>query len=125
MCLHSVSLNTKKTRNGFIGIGYKALINKPFKNTIGKWQRAKRVYGQNEYANDYTEYYPGFHIFLNIHDAIEYNPGCRDYIVEVSFKEIICFGTNAVYGNWENSKGGIFKPCVIANWMKINKIIQQ
>lgn len=119
MCLHNISLNTKKTKNGFVGIGYKALFDKPKLNV---WKKAKRTGGCNELSDTSQEYYPGFHIFLDIKDAINYDD-VYNYIVEVSFKEIICFGTNIVYNS--SSGDDYFRNCVVANWMKINKIIQR
>lgn len=124
MCLNKVSLNLKydKKRKEFIGIGYKSICDEDRYST--NWMTAKgvRSYSQNkntrkdfsliEYADDGTEYFPGFHIFLDIKNAISYYTDSSIYLVE--YKNVVSYGLNETGNN-------NFGSCVIATQMRLKK----
>ena len=120
MCLSTVnfSLTWDKRNKFYLGYGYKSVCQATL-NKLRTWQEAtgwhtdclNKAQTQSE---DRVDYIPGFHIFLNEPDARKYWSG--GIIIRVKFREVLSFGTNETlcteYG-----------PCVIARYMKLDKII--
>jgi len=127
MCMSSVQLTMKKTKDGsFYGVGYKKILTdtngrllasmRGTKLQINKWVQDKN----KEYISSYA---PGFHLFLNEKDAIDYNSS--DYnIYEVHFKDIVAVGTQKAYpiNNVCGAKS-TDRICVIARKVKVIKKI--
>lgn len=143
MCLSDVSLNMfyDEKEKDFVGIGYKVLpiidlkrrvnwsLSSRLKPNIwleasGYWENApssnKKVreneLKSNIYAINEKIYWPGYHIFLNIEDAISYNDYCS--LIEVKFKNVTGFGNQGT-----NHKNGA--NCVIARYAKVTKILSK
>lgn len=125
MCLSTVDFALDK--NG-IGEGYKVLPIayfdsllrlKPVAKNNGwskTWQKAKAI-GFIK-TNQYEEYYPGFHIFTKLEDALNYNLLQQYYVlVKVNYRNVTAFGQNSTANN--NGRG----PCVIAEEMKIKEVL--
>jgi len=121
MCLSTVSLNLERKRVGnkleLVGTGYKVMGEYEIKGMMGKWCKAKPWNGTKlECASDSTQYYPGFHIWVNATDAKAYLGKTQSLkIYQVLFREVICIGSN--YCRLNN------KPCVVANWIKYEEEI--
>ncbi len=72
-----------------------------------------------EVTRNGVTYFPGFHIWTTLDGANEYlkrhSYGCSIY--KVLFSEVIAFGDNST------GIGGNKEPCVVANWIKYEHII--
>lgn len=131
MCLTTERLNMVycPEENDFIGTGYKVIklfdklgrlnlskskIKTKWTEAVGNWDEKK--FSSNRIMPDIgiNSYWPGFHIFLNLEDAIKYSTHLT--LVEVKYKSVTGFGNNQTE---HHLKG----PCVIARYAKISKII--
>lgn len=149
-----LNLEYDKKEKTFVGLGYKSLeYEKLSEYRDGKWHKAtgsynykhnptpKVDYDRKEYASTSSinfdqnwdsarSYWPGFHIFLNKKDAVEYHnsyysnfarinygPKAGKRLILVQFKFITAFGTNST----RSDKDG---PCVIAQQMKYIETIK-
>lgn len=155
MCLETLTLNLKydKEEKAFVGYGYKSLeYEKLSKYRDGKWHKATGAYPSvfntnpqvdfdrtekavrssiyDDKDNNVREYWPGFHIFLRMEDAVQYNNGYyNNYareayspksgkrLILVQYKFVTAFGTNS-------TSTGNSGPCVIAQEMKYIKTIK-
>lgn len=130
MCLTKVAV----TVNGKgIGIGYKLIPFAAFNSVISadkfticqfalkkKWSKQwrKSCYRGMEYDDSGNKVYPpGFHIFLRAQDAQKYSDD--GFLVQVEYQNILAFGTN------ETGYGKYNAACVIANHMRIVKILKK
>ena len=119
MCLRKLdfALERKKVDGimSFVGTGYKVMWPTEVKNSrmIGNWRKALPWNGMKDIAGalEGGEYFPGYHIWIDIKDAMKYyKTRSSEKLYKVSFMEVIAFGTNRC--------GSQTKPCVIANWIK-------
>lgn len=134
MCLESVQLNLEynEEEKDFVGYGYKSLIlcdktgriNFSVPTIKKHWTEAKcdlyvkrvnPLLSKTRSCNN-KEYWPGFHIFLDIEDAKKYNT-CGT-IVKVMFKGVTSFG----YNQSGTNKCG---KCVVSRYAKIVEIIKK
>lgn len=136
MCLKSVELSMRwnpKDR-AYIGVGYKRM------HCLDKTGRLNYSVMLNRYSRKFTEfnpkymfqydtiesldrtqYHPGFHIFINKEDAVNYKFGMtRDVhdVVKVEFKEILAYGYNKL-SHYQEKPNSNTNNCVIARYMRI------
>jgi hypothetical protein len=120
MCLSTVSLNLfdyDKGSRDFIGYGYKKLRSNKLSSYKNSWQKATGnmhdidsvLEDASIYANDGKKYRPGFHIFLDKKNDVEY--GSSGSVVKVAFRGVIGLGINTA-GDGQG-------PCVISKYMKV------
>lgn len=135
MCLKNVDLNLTFNGKEFVGKGYKSYHIEDIRNLgRGKWIQAKGCGFASAFktsrsrlknivnSSGLEKYFPGFHIFLEYEDALSYNAASKNsaynstrQLVKVKYKGVTGFGTNkAGYSG--------YKPCVIALFMKIEKV---
>lgn len=139
MCLHKIKFNLTKTKDGYVGVGYKNINNNVYfdvptnklKMDLGmcsrwstKWTRAwANNIVETGLADDEQSYRLGYHIFLNINDAKNYTlpyingsiPYIPVFVAKVSYRNIICFGTNQT--------GNGFGDTVVSEYMKFDKLV--
>lgn len=126
MCLSTVDFNLSLTKGGLVGIGYK-ILSDDYEYKLNKWMRARHRNYTKKYLEidscDDKKYTVGFHIFLNIEDAIDYRKMLPTFnfntLVRVEFKVVTGFGTNETGASARQAK------CVIAQQMRVVEILKE
>jgi hypothetical protein len=133
MCMSTVKFATKEVNGEYVGEGYKVFdekIKSPWFPTpnykLDKWYKADVGGGllYHKHSDRYGDInYPrGYHIFLNLEDAINYRSTCFGPVYKVQYKEILAFGQNEVeynpyykdaYCGWKQG------DCIISLYMKL------
>lgn len=114
MCLSKVHFSMVKTKDEFVGVGYKLLRNiggvLKGSDYLGAFKQDRWLKASNLDMLDYG--YPlGFHLFLSGQDARKYDNFYADYVVaEFKFRKVVAFGENDI-------NGGV-GSCVVAAEMK-------
>ncbi len=102
----------------YTGMGYKHVHKDRTcyngKYLLNRWMDAEGI-TELEFTNTHKAYHPGFHIFLNKEDAMNYPSASGGEIWEVKYRNVISFGSNKCHKT--NTDG----PCVIAAQMKLSK----
>lgn len=129
MCLRTVNF-TLDAKN--VGIGYKVIpsdeitvkengsfvMSSPYWSKQWRKSPGHKYYSTQKFLEDaYSKQYRiGYHIFLNKQDAVKYKYVASGYVVQVSFKDVLAFGTNeTTYDS--------YGPCIIADKMKVDKVL--
>lgn len=132
MCLSDVYFALTYQDDKYIGVGYKNITLENCNSVISfnnKWQEANgdkfedvdNLYESSCLSANAKSYIPGFHIFLDIKDAMNY---CNNFVVEVLYREVLAFGLNDTVDNKElKDYSTIFRPCIVSRFMKINRVL--
>ena len=129
MCLNNVdfALEWDKGTRQYVGYGYKKILNRLLPK-YKRWQEATgdidgcvtkpdlRKAISSSFSDGCKNYHPGFHIFLNKDDAVNYGSSYNKSVVKVKFYGVIAFGDNETY---TQSKYG---PCIITTHMKLVEV---
>ncbi len=120
MCMNETFFSMKKTKNGYVGTGYKVLYEDDKKDHFNVSFNGTKLVKKGQWVEDKAPgslvdnrggtYPKGFHIWTTLEDAKRY--GGAQNVYKVEFMNIVAVGTN-------NTGGSHYKTCIIARKMKI------